>query len=97
MVNVVELSEKYCDYFKAIILLRWKVNEEKASEYVNFYLNKSENTIAYILLCNNTPIGCGIFDTKCNIKKYQHIKSWLYLFRYIKSFKLSQKNGLENF
>lgn len=67
--EIVNLNINYTEYAASIIKERWKVSDEYVSKKIQKYLSNQDNSICFIAIINNTPIGLGVFENTSSIDK----------------------------
>lgn len=76
--QIVELTDDYFNYVSNRIQIRWKFTEEQACTEINRWLCHDGNSMCYIAVVDDKPIGIGVFDT-INDPRYGNYSPWFNL------------------
>ena len=66
--KIIPLSEKYRSFLSSILSERWELDDpatkpNEADNYIDRWLSNVDNSICYIGLVDDKPIGYAVFDT----------------------------------
>ncbi len=74
-----ELSEKYINFLSEILSERWELDDPttkpgEAFNYINRWIKNIDNSICYIGIVDNMPIGYAVFDPYNEL--YEKLTPW---------------------
>ncbi len=62
-IKIEKLTHMYINYVSSIMKERWQVDDEYSLSEIRRYLNNESDSVCYVLIIDDKPIGCGLFDT----------------------------------
>ena len=77
--KIVKLSEQYRTFLSEILSERWELddpatNPTETDNYINRWISHKDNSICYIGIIDDKPIGYAVFDTYNEL--YESLTPW---------------------